>query len=558
MAGLVLVPCRAARAADVILGSNATDRIKVEINEKSANASARSIQFSAKDQDIAFTPGAGAIDDPLTSRATAVVFSANECQCMTLAAAPVATPGWTQSPVQGTARKYRWKDTVSGSTAQVRGGRLTFKKKGAITYGLDSTPQGEVEVQIRLGAAADRFCARFAAPGDDSSTRYRAKTFASGTVACSTLPPACGGCDASQSGIELVSSTVLSGFQVDYYRNTAYPCAITGYQTFAIGYRQGSVATASQPLWVFMHGGGIGHFDSGGVARPDSQYMVEESLISLLYSPAGSLTDAGLISLIGQDPAIFRVLGVSMCDRDFYNGIGAIDANNPNRQSDGSLITTNGMLATQAAIRFTKSQFATSKYFLHGGSAGSIGAYGLAWSLQKLGDPPAGIVPDSGLLNQEWLGAVVAQGIPCPTAVAAGAPMTAAEMAAVTARLDPQVADIDNETHKLVASGRLTVPVLNLWTLGDPYYCGSTSMQCPLRDGSTVTMGSTDCMYEPMRATVAAQGPGSRSQNLRVCVEAGCAKHVPTRIAGTNTDPGSPADYNAAIMDWVHARLLDP
>jgi hypothetical protein len=34
--------------------------------------------------------------------------------------------------------------------------------------------------------------------------------------------------------------------------------------------------------------------------------------------------------------------------------------------------------------------------------------------------------------------------------------------------------------------------------------------------------------------------------------------HVVTSISGTNTDPAFPADYNAAIMAWVHARLGDP
>jgi hypothetical protein len=29
-------------------------------------------------------------------------------------------------------------------------------------------------------------------------------------------------------------------------------------------------------------------------------------------------------------------------------------------------------------------------------------------------------------------------------------------------------------------------------------------------------------------------------------------------LAGTNTDPAVPADYNAAIMTWVHTRLTDP
>jgi hypothetical protein len=156
-----------------------------------------------------------------------------------------------------------------------------------------------------------------------------------------------------------------------------------------------------------------------------------------------------------------------------------------------------------------------------------------------------------------WLLAVLDQGILCPLPGAASVLNTAARIAAVGARLDPAIADIDNEPDKLVSSGRLTVPVMNVWVHGDPYYCGSRMMWCPLRDGSTTALGSTDCMVEPLRAAIEAQGPSSRSANLPLCVDAGCGRHVPTRFNLTNTDPESPADFNRAILSWAYARLAD-
>jgi hypothetical protein len=83
-----------------------------------------------------------------------------------------------------------------------------------------------------------------------------------------------------------------------------------------------------------------------------------------------------------------------------------------------------------------------------------------------------------------------------------------------------------------------------------------------LRDGSTVTLGYTDCIHEPMRLAISAQGPSSRSRNLGLCVTPvngpECSAHVvANRVGGINTDPGAPADYQSAMMDWVLARIAD-
>jgi hypothetical protein len=194
---LGLCPNRPAVAADILLGDDVGDRVGVQINKKSTNPASQSIKLSVKDLDVVFTAGGGATDDPVLNGAAAVVFSATDCQCIVMGTSPGTSPGWTQAPTSGTATKYKWKDDATKSGASVAAAKIKLKRKGGITYGLDATPQGEVEVQITFGDSPDRFCARFAAPvkpSDDTATVYKSKVFATGTTACSTVPVACAPC----------------------------------------------------------------------------------------------------------------------------------------------------------------------------------------------------------------------------------------------------------------------------------------------------------------------------------------------------------------------------
>ncbi len=353
------------------------------------------------------------------------------------------------------------------------------------------------------------------------------------------------------SKITLVSSTTLNGWRYDYYRNNAYPCSISGYQTFVIGTKVGSSASASAPLFVWMHGGGIGWFDSTGTPRPDTQQMTEQSASAL----QSTLTNPGLLTSIRNDAAGFRVLAVSYCNRDLYSGADVRDPNNPNLNADGSAKTTNGLVATKAAIAFAQSTYPTSRYFLAGGSAGSAGAYEVAWAEQESKDPPAGVVGDASVLNAEQGQAAYQQGI-CSN------PAFGAATSIIQQRFTPEIGNLDNEPDKLVSRGQLTVPLLHIWNHGDTNTCGSTPMQCPLRDGSVVTMGATDCNHQPLAAAIAASG-NSRSMNLPVCVDddgtPDCSLHVvTTHTELTNTDPSTPPDYLGAVVAWVDARLTDP
>ncbi len=365
-------------------------------------------------------------------------------------------------------------------------------------------------------------------------------------TACLTIP-------GTTSQINLVSSTTVNGWQYDFYRNSAYPCSISGYQTFVVGTKMGSSPTASSPLWVWMHGGGVGYFDSSGTPQPDASEMTENSAASL----QATLTNAGLSANVQADPAGFRMLAVSYCNRDIYSGTGQTDPNNPNTNTDGSARTTNGLQATKAAIAFTEATYPTSKYFLAGGSAGSAGAYYVGWSEQLSGNPPAGVVGDASVVNVEEGTAAYQQG------VCRNGNFDPNAEPIISQRLDPQIADVNNEVDKLVASGQLTVPLLHIWNHADTNTCGSTPMQCPIRDGSVVTMGATDCDHQPLAAAITAEGPNSTSENLPLCVQLpgtpSCSLHVVTTHAGlTNSDPASPSNYLAAIMTWVDLRLAGP
>lgn len=353
--------------------------------------------------------------------------------------------------------------------------------------------------------------------------------------------------------IELVGSSVVDGYKFDHYRNLSYPCSINGYQTFVIGTKVGSSDNATRPLWVRMRGGGVGFFAPGGQPQPSAANKSEESAATSIQF----VRDVGLMSRVRSDAAAFRLVSVSMCNHDIYAGGDQPDPNNPNTTPDGLGRTVNGLFATKAAIQFARSLYPTGKTFLHGGSAGSAGAFGVAWALQLQGVAPAGAVADSGVVNYAWEQAQIEQQA-CP-----GGGRSQAALDAIRARSHFDLSNLNNQPHKLVARGALTVPILHVWSKADPNVCGDVPMSCPLRDGTTQTMGAADCVHESLRAAIADQGGGSKSRNLRLCVSpdtspGSCATHVVTNKNGTNTDPAEAANYNATIMSWVQARLGDP
>jgi hypothetical protein len=298
-----------------------------------------------------------------------------------------------------------------------------------------------------------------------------------------------------------------------------------------------------------MHGGGAGYFDASGNPVPGTGQKVEESAASLTTH----LTNNGLLARVRADAAGFRTLAVSYCSHDIYAGADTPDPHNPNTTPDGKPRPTNGLYSTKAAIQYVQQHYPTTKTFLHGTSAGSAGTFAVAWAMQLQGIAPAGVVADASIVNVEAFAAANAAGYCTDN-------NDPARVAAIAARVHPDLANIANEPDKLVARGQLTVPILHIWNHGDSNTCGSPPIACPLRNGSVVTMGLTDCIHEPMRRAIAALGAGTKSKNFPVCVDndgtADCSLHVVTsRIHLTNTDPTTPADYIGGIMTWVDGRV---
>jgi hypothetical protein len=361
---------------------------------------------------------------------------------------------------------------------------------------------------------------------------------------CLAAPP-------DTSKIVKVSSVSSGGYVWDFYRNEAYPCSISGYQTFVIGRRQGSVATNARPLWVKMHGGGTGRFDSTGTPQPTASWMDQEPRSELL-----SHDDDGLMAEVRASSAAFRILIVSMCSHDAYGGMNTVDPNNPNTTPDGAHRPTTGLISVTSALQFAKDSYTTTDVFLHGTSAGSVGTYNVAWSLELQGLAPDGIVADSGLLNQSFTADDIAQRV-CPGTN----DQTEANKRAVGARMHPELIKPENQPHLLLSDDRLTVPVAHVWNRADPNSCGQKLMDCTTPTG-TLRLEASTCENLPMTRAIDERADG-RSINVPVCVDdatlAGpCDLHVvTTRPDRLSTLPGGIADYNAAVMDWVTERLSD-
>ena len=350
--------------------------------------------------------------------------------------------------------------------------------------------------------------------------------------------------------IEFVASSTSDGWKWDHYRNLAYPCSISGYQSFVIGTKVGSSNTETRPLWVRMRGGGVGFFDANGNPQPSAGNKSEETAATSI----GFVNNNALTGLVRSDPAGFRIVSVSMCNHDIYSGGDQVDPNNPNTTPDGAPRTVNGLFATKAAIAFAKEEYPTGKVVLHGTSAGSAGVYSVGYSMQEEGVPPAGAIADSGTVNRQWEVARAEQSICGDDGRAIGA---------IAGRLHPGLTRPLNQPDLLISRGDLTVPFLHTWSKADPNVCGETPMTCTLADGSTTTMGSADCSHELIRSAIAGLGASSKSRNLRLCVSpanapGSCATHVVTSKTTPNTDPAEAPDYLNTIMDWVHARLGDP
>ncbi|MEM9255833.1 MAG: hypothetical protein AAGA91_10305 [Pseudomonadota bacterium] len=204
------------------------------------------------------------------------------------------------------------------------------------------------------------------------------------------------------SGISLAGqqSVTRAGLDLDFdfYRNTAYACGLSGNYTFMVLNPANESASDEAPLWVYLHGGGVGHFDDDGTyhavnGQTAETWNEEETFQDLQGIMETRTLEGGLVinnTLTRRIQDGYRLLVVSMCDHDLYSGLGTPYTDNPNPNAE-----VNGMQATMSAVDYVVANYPTAEVWAHGTSAGSTGVYNLAMSFAAEGIHLTGAVPDS-------------------------------------------------------------------------------------------------------------------------------------------------------------------
>ena len=208
--------------------------------------------------------------------------------------------------------------------------------------------------------------------------------------------------DRTTSGINLAGqqSATRAGLDLDFdfYRNSSYECGLSGNYTFMVLNPANGSATDEAPLWVYLHGGGVGHFDDEGnyyavLGQTANTWNEEETFQDLQQILEVRTLDGGQVinnTLTRRIQDGYRLLVVSMCDHDLYSGLGTPYPDNPN---PGAKV--NGMQATMSAVDYVVANYPTTQVWAHGTSAGSSGTYNLAMSFAAEGINLTGAVPDS-------------------------------------------------------------------------------------------------------------------------------------------------------------------
>jgi hypothetical protein len=188
-------------------------------------------------------------------------------------------------------------------------------------------------------------------------------------------------------------------WQLDFHRNSAYKCGLSGHYTFLVVEPRNSPGK-NAPLWVFLHGGGMGYFDKEGTYQTlkfqDQDTWNHEVPLEVLrrINPNHPVIRNGKAvdnTLTRRLKVGYRMLVVSYGDHDLYSGCGTPYPNNP---KGGEV---NGLQATMAAVEYTVANYPTTHVFAHGTSAGSAGAYSLAFAFAQEGINFTGVVMDSGI-----------------------------------------------------------------------------------------------------------------------------------------------------------------
>ncbi|MFT4614548.1 MAG: hypothetical protein ACI9NT_001693, partial [Bacteroidia bacterium] len=315
--------------------------------------------------------------------------------------------------------------------------------------------------------------------------------------------------------ISLDEERTLSGFgntwELDFYRNTAYSCGLSGNYSFLI-VEPASNPGAEAPLWVYLHGGGVGYFDESGsyqsINNNANAWNNEETMddlvdIQLLQRTLNQNMQLKDVTLTRRIEEGYRLLVVSMCDHDLYSGLGTAYPNN----ADNPSAEVNGLQATMAAVEYTVANYATTHVIAHGTSAGSVGAYSLATAFAAEGTHLTAVVADSYIAtprNEPIFEAFVGvDGFPFPaTFDIQGAVDKVGFYIDLVKQAYPEAR---------VSQGFDEVPILFIGGALDPFCAGNLPA---IAEAAAEDLGNCDYVFEGVRQAVAAQSNSPHQVSL--------------------------------------------
>jgi len=199
-------------------------------------------------------------------------------------------------------------------------------------------------------------------------------------------------------------------FRWRHFRNEEYLCTLNGSHTFLVIEPMNTNNRPSADLWIYMHGGGRGYWRENGSYDGSQNWHDEETQDELLDQTFGRIIDTwpafGQNSEVTQNSLFlrlqegYRIMAVSMCDHDLHQGQGTIEVNNPSTDPDPRRKRVDGQLAVLSAIDYTRANFPTGDFWIHGSSAGSMGAWPVTFILASEGTPAIGAILDSSVQSR--------------------------------------------------------------------------------------------------------------------------------------------------------------
>jgi len=321
-------------------------------------------------------------------------------------------------------------------------------------------------------------------------------------------------------------------WKLDFYRNKAYKCGLSGNYTFLVVEPRNDPGKKA-PLWVFLHGGGSGYFDKNGKYhalknQTKDTWNHEEPFKQLRKinpnKPViknGRLLDNTVTRRLKEG---YRVLVVSYSDHDNYSGKGNPYPNNP---KGGEV---NGLQASMSAVEYTVANYPTTHVFAHGTSAGSVGAYSLGFAFAQEGINLTAVVMDSSIYTprRSRLHGMAKAGSP----ESAWLGTTRGAIEKIGVMIDPKYPFYPEAA---VAAGYKSVPMLVIAGKRDPFFGGKRP---PIAEAKAAGLGNVEWMWDNLRKAIEEQKNSPHKLLIMNC------GHVPT-------SKGGPSKQNLPAVEAV-------